>query len=356
MTNRSCRVRPHPSSRRARAIIRGVSTCLAIMAMLPTATTAQTVVKLATLVPDGSVWHRILQDQATAIKRASAGALELRIYPGGVAGDDPDMVRKMRIGQFQAAALTVQGLVEIDEAFRVFNVPLFFASPEEAFFVLDGLEPVLRQRLEARGFILLNWGYAGWAHLYSRRPVRTVNDLRGQKIFLWGGEERAMRIWREHGLQPVGLAATDIMMALQTGMADALVTTPLAVLSLQWFRLTGYQLDPGLAPLIGATVMPRRAWERLTEHERAVLSASAKAAGSRFRSDVTPHETRAIAEMEERGLRRTSMATTGADEWQALLKSLAEANRGQLVPADIFDLAVRIRAEFRSRGPVATAR
>jgi TRAP-type transport system periplasmic protein len=175
---------------------------------------AQSVIKLTTLVPDGSIWHRILLEQATEVRRSAGGTVEIRIYPGGVAGDDPDLVRKMRIGQFHAAALSVQGLTEIDEAFRVFQIPSFFESPEESFHVLDDLTPVLRQRLDEKGFVLINWGYGGWAHLYSKRPLRSAAELRARKMFMWGGEERSIRIWRANGLQPLGLASTDIMMAL----------------------------------------------------------------------------------------------------------------------------------------------
>jgi TRAP-type transport system periplasmic protein len=310
---------------------------------------AQTVVKLATLVPDGSIWHRILQEQATEWRRTSGGAAELRIYPGGVAGDDPDIVRKMRIGQFQAASLAIQGLAEIDEAFKVLQIPMFFASAEEAFHVLDGMTPQLRQRLEERGFVLINWGYAGWARLYSKRPIRSAADLRSRKLFMWGTDERTVRAWREHGLQPLGLASTDIMMALQTGMIEVFATTPLAALSLQWFRLTPHQLDPGLAPLIGATVMTKRGWNALTERERQALLQTGRRAESRFRAEIPEHERRAIEAMMERGLSRNGIDAAAEAEWNALATGILNAHRGRLVPADIYDRALQLRDEYRTR-------
>jgi TRAP-type transport system periplasmic protein len=310
---------------------------------------AQTVVKLATLVPDGSIWHRILVEQATEWRRITGGASEIRIYPGGVAGDDPDLVRKMRIGQFHAASLAVQGLAEIDEAFRVFQIPMFYASAEETFYILDAMTPLLRQRLEERGFVLVNWGYGGWAHLYSKRPIRSAADLRARKLFMWGGDEHAIRVWREHGLQPLGLAATDIMMALQTGMIEVMATTPLAVLSLQWHRLTPHQLDPGLAPLIGATVMTQRAWNALSERERQALLQTGRRAEARFRAEVPEHERRAMAAMAERGLSRNTLDPAAQAEWDRLVASIVSAHRGRLVLADMFDRAMQLRTEYRAR-------
>jgi TRAP-type transport system periplasmic protein len=310
---------------------------------------AQTVVKLATLAPEGSIWHRILTEQATEWKRASGGG-EIRIYPGGVAGDDPDLVRKMRIGQFQAAALSAPGLVRIDEAFGVFHVPMLFASAEEAFYVLEAMTPLLRQRLDEKGFVLINWGYAGWARFYSKRPIRSAADLRARKMFLWGGDERAMRVWRENGLQPLGLASTDIMMALQTGMIEVFATTPLATLSLQWYRLAPHQLDPGLAPLFGATVMTKRAWNSLSQRERDALLQTGRAAEAKFRAEIPVHEQRAVAAMLERGMSRNTIDPAEAD-WNALVTSMHAAQRGRIVPAGIFDTALRLRNEYRARHP-----
>lgn len=328
---------------------------LAACALLawPGPSAGQSVIKLTTLVPDGSIWHRILGEQATEVRRSTGGAVEIRIYPGGVAGDDPDLVRKMRIGQFHAAALSVQGLTEIDEAFRVFQIPSFFDSPEESFHVLDELTPVLRQRLDDKGFVLINWGYGGWAHLYSKRPLRSAAELRARKMFMWGGEERSIRIWRANGLQPLGLASTDIMMALQTGMIEVLTTTPLAALSLQWFRLVPYQLDPGFAPLIGATVMTKRAWSALPANAREGFIRSGRVAEARFRREVPVHEERAIAAMMERGLQRTSIDAQSRQDWDALVEGIAAGTRGELVPADVYDLAVRSRARYRAAARTA---
>jgi TRAP-type transport system periplasmic protein len=314
---------------------------------------AQTVVKLATLVPDGSVWHRILVEQAAEWRRAAGGASEIRVCLGGVAGDDPDLVRKMRIGQFQAASLAIQGLSEIDEAFRVFQIPMFYASADETFYILDAMTPLLRQRLEERGFVLVNWGYAGWAHLYSKRPIRSAADLRARKLFMWGGDERTIRVWREHGLQPLGLAATDIMMALQTGMIDVMATTPLAVLSLQWYRLTPHQLDPGLAPLIGATVMTQRAWNALSERERQAMLQTGRRAEARFRAEIPEHEQRAIAAMTERGLSRNTLDPAAQADWDRLVASIVTAHRGRLVLPEIFDRAMQLRTEYRARRAAA---
>ncbi|HEY3215532.1 MAG TPA: TRAP transporter substrate-binding protein DctP, partial [Candidatus Eisenbacteria bacterium] len=148
------------------------------------------VIKLATFAPDGSVWHKVLKDLEADWNRETQGRVVLRIYAGGVVGSEPDMVRKMRIGQLQAAAITSAGMTAIDDAFQIFGIPMLFDSYDELFWVLDRMEPVLRKRLEAKGFVLLNWGYGGWAHFFTREPVRSVAEVRKLKIFVPAGDDR----------------------------------------------------------------------------------------------------------------------------------------------------------------------
>src|SRR6266513_402830 len=102
-------------------------TLAAAAGVAPRAVRAQpSVVKLATLVPEGSVWDKALREMGAEWSSSTQGRVSLRVYPGGVAGDEPDVVRKMRIGQLQAAAVTTAGLASIDPSFNVFNVPMFF--------------------------------------------------------------------------------------------------------------------------------------------------------------------------------------------------------------------------------------
>ncbi len=307
---------------------------------------AQTKIKLATLAPDGSPWHRQLQSMGQAWQQRTDGRVRLVIYPGGVAGDDPDMVRKLRIGQIQAAALTVTGLADIDPAFNVFSIPLFFDSFEEFVYVRARLTPELSRRLEAKGFVLLHWGHGGWVHFFSKQPVRTVDELRRVKIFTWAGDNTMSEIYKANGFQPVPLAATDILTGLQTGLIDALPSTPLAALSLQWFRQTPYMLDAPIAPLIGATVMSQRAWNKLSETDRRQLLEAARESEPLLDAEIPKKDSQAVEEMQRRGL--TVLEPAGGEEaaaWSRVAAAFAEAMRN--APTEVREAAQRYRDEFR---------
>lgn len=311
---------------------------------------ARTTLKLATLVPDGSVWHEGLMGMGEAWREATGGEGVLRVYPGGVAGDEPDMVRKMRTGQLQAASLTASGLMKIDDAFAVLAMPLFYESYDELWYIADVLEPVMRARLEERGFVLVHWGLGGWVHIFSKRPIARVEDLKKVKMFASAGDDDWVQLWKGRGYEPVPLAMTDIQTGLQTGLIEGLPTTPLASLSLQWFRHVPYMYETGLAPLIGATIVTKAAWERMSEAERTALREAGQTLEARLRHEVPDQDRRAVEEMKKRGLTVTPVDPTPSarEAWDRESRALVDYMRSQMVPPDIFDRAVKAREAFRA--------
>jgi TRAP-type C4-dicarboxylate transport system substrate-binding protein len=317
----------------------------------PTLAPAQgAVIKLATLVPEGSVWDKALRDMGSEWSTATQGRVALRVYPGGVAGDEPDVVRKMRIGQLQAAALTTAGLAAIDPAFQMFNIPMFFDSYPELDAVLATMTPVIRQRLEAKGFVLLSWGHGGWVYFFTKTPVRTVDELRKTKMFVWSGDDAMVQRWKANGFQPVPLALTDILTGLQTGMIDSYPTTPLLGLTLQWYHQTPHMVGVGLAPLVGGLVITKQAWMKLSEVDRDRIAASCHKVELRLKTEVPKQDTTAIGEMQKRGLIVEKVAPAEVAQYRAVAQAFAAAMRGGAVPADILDTATRERDAYRRGG------
>ena len=311
---------------------------------------ATTKIKLATLVPESSIWGRAFREMGEDWKRSTAGRVDLHIYPGGVAGDEPDIVRKMRIGQLHAASLTVSGLGEIDTGFRFFEIPMFFESDQEIFHVLEAMTPVLSERLLAKGFVLIHWGHAGWIRLFSLRPIEKLDDLRQQKQFLWAGDNRMVSWWKENDFQPVPLPATEIATGLQTGLIEVVPATPLAALSLQWFRSTPHMLDHPVLPFQGGTVIAKSTWDKISAEDRAAMLEAGKRCQEFLRREVPVREREAVEEMKNRGLSVHSLdARLGVQPWRDASNSFAAKARGLSVPPEIYDQALRLRDEFRSR-------
>jgi len=328
--------------------LRGAAGALAILAAAATLAAQTTVIKLGTMAPDRSLWHQAIQQMGSEWRKATGGRVSLTVFAGTM-GDEPTMVRKMRLNQLQAGSVTAVGLATIDEAFNVFGIPLFFESDAELTHVIDRLTPVLKARLEDKGFVLLGWGHAGWVRIFSKRPIETLDDLKRAKIYLTAGNEPTRQWYIRNGFNPVALAPTDMLTSLQTGMIDTIPATPLAALAFQWYQQTPYMLDIELGPLVGATILTTRAWEQIAEGDRAALLAQAARLDQRLRTEVPKQDDQSIAEMEKRGLKVIRVAGTPKEAtFREKALEYARTMRGGIVPEDIFDLAVKERDAFRA--------
>jgi TRAP-type C4-dicarboxylate transport system substrate-binding protein len=309
-------------------------------------------IKLATVVPDGSVWDRHLRQMAEEWKQATGGRVVVTIFGGASQGDESAVLRKMRLDALQAASFTAVGLGSIDPAFNVFDIPFFFESYDELNYVTGKLTPAIAKRLDAKGFVLLNWGHGGWTQLFTKRPVRTLAELKAIKLYTSAGNDRMVQWFKANGFEPRPMAMTDIMTGLTTGMIEGLPTPALAAQLFQWYRQTPYMLDIGLAPVIGATVITRTAWNAIPAADRPKLQAAATGVEKRLEADVPKQDEAAVAELTRRGV--TVTKATGS-EWRAQADALAKTMRGEMVPAEIFDLASSARDEYRRQHATAGA-
>ena len=159
-------------------------------------------VKMGTVAPANTPWDTALRAVAADWSGASGGNVRLQLYPGAVAGDENDMIRKMRIGQLQAAALTGDGLDQIVNDVVVFELPFLFRNEDEFRYVLAKVTPEFKQRFEEKGFVLFGWDIAGWINFFSRKKVFSPSDLMAQKLALPGGTDaNIVQGWKEAGFQ-----------------------------------------------------------------------------------------------------------------------------------------------------------
>jgi TRAP-type C4-dicarboxylate transport system substrate-binding protein len=314
---------------------------------------AQIVIKMGTLAPEGSPWHKTLLQLGDRWRTISGGTVKLVIYAGGVLGDEPDLVKKMRIGQIQAVALSGVGMYEIERGAMCLQIPMMFESYEELDYVRDRVAPKLEKTIEAKGFIVLNWGDAGWVHFFSTRPVKRLSDMRQLKLFTWAGDNDELELWQANGFRAVPLAATDILTGLQTGLIEAVPTTPLYALLNQSFGLAPYMNNVRWAPLIGATVITRAAWERMPADKRAAMLQAAREAGYAMRGSIRKMGDDAVVAMQKRKLTVVQADAATIADWRREAENVYPKIRGRMVPADMFDQVRALRDEYRARAQKA---
>ncbi len=243
-------------------------------------------IKMATLAPKESPWCDVLVRMGERWKAISGGNVKLTLYAGGVMGDEPDTVNKLRVKQIQAVALTGAGMGAIEKGVAALQIPMMFSSYDELDYVRDRLAPTLEKRIEANGFVVLNWGDAGWVYFFADKPMPRLDDMRKLKMFSWAGSNDEQELWNANGFHPVSLAATDIQMGLKTGLIDVIPTTPLYALWNQCFTLAKYMTDIKWAPLVGATLVSKATWEKIPEAQRVQMLQAARESGQQMRCDI----------------------------------------------------------------------
>ena len=317
------------------------------LAMAANASAQNVVIKMATLVPQGSSWYTILQEMGQRWQAASGGRVILRIYPGGVAGDDTDVVRKIRLGTLDAGVLTSAGMADVDRAILALQLPMGYRSYEEINAVLEKMSPQLEKIYADKGFVVLAWADAGWVHFFTKAPVRVPDDLKALKLFAWAGDDFAVDLWKSAGFNPVPLPATEISTALQTGLVSALPTTAQAAVLLQWYTHARYMTDVNWALLLGGIVISKAAWEKLPAELRPALLKAAREAGEAARAESRTMAASGVEAMEKRGLTVVHLDAEAERAWLRAAEAAYPSLRGKFVPAPLFDEALRLRDEYR---------
>lgn len=315
-----------------RNFVSAAATLLALLIAIPAR--AQVVLKLGTLAPVGSPWHEILKEMAQRWSEASAGQVKLRIYAGGAQGNEGDMIRKLGIGQLQAAGLSNVGMQDITPEPKALSLPLFFGGEAEAECAFERLRPSLEALLERRGFAVVHWSRLGTIHLFCTEPRRTPADMATSKFFSQEGDERAAEAWRIAGFHPVQVSATDLYPSLQTGLIDCAPSLPLYVLTARLFEKARFMADLAWGRAYGATLVRRDAWEKIPAPLRAKLVAIARETGTRSDLEVRRMNEDAVAAMKKQGL--TIVAVDPAP-WQAAMDRVHKVLRGDVVPAAFYD-------------------
>lgn len=220
-------------------------------------------IKFATVAPEGSTWTNVMHDLDEEIRQATDGQVGFRIYAGGVQGDEPDVLRKMRFGQLHAAGFTGSGLGEILSEVRVLELPFLFQSKDEVDYVTDAFSERFDKAFREKGYVLLGWTEVGFVYLFSNKPVRSQADMQGIRIWTWQSDPLAQGLFEEMKVNPLPLSITEVLTALQTGMIDAVYCAPYAAVGLQWFTRVKYMLDLPLTNATGAVLMSKKLFDRI---------------------------------------------------------------------------------------------
>lgn len=222
------------------------------------------IIKFATLAPEGSSWMKSLRQFSEKVKIATDGNVTFKFYPGGVSGDEKDVIRKIRIGQLHGAGFTGVGLGAILPEVRVLDLPFLFQSDQEIEHVYQAMTDYFVERFEKKGYILLGWVPVGWIHFLSQKPIRTVADLQKSKPWLWEGDPLVEQAYVGMDVQPIPLSIMDVLLSLQTGMINTVYASTQGALVLQWFTKVKHITRLRMGYATGGVLISKRKFKKLS--------------------------------------------------------------------------------------------
>lgn len=315
---------------------------------LVTEAQAKVVIKLGTIAPKGSPWYDSLKKMGEEWKKASDGEVVLKIYAGGVLGNENAMVRKLRQGRLQAATLTSLGIRLIDSTLLTVQCPRLIQTTEEIDLAMKYVVPEARKRLKEKGFVLVQQGDAGWVRLFTKEKITTLEELQKVKVFVAASEPETKKAWRGAGFNTVEIPSTEVLPALQTGLLDGFGATPLVALAMQWFGIGKYMIAFKWAPLIGGTVVSAKVWQRIPDKYRDKLFEIAQKYSREDLIRIRNMDDKALETMKKHGLEVVEWREAEKKKMHDAIVSQWGYITGKLIPKELFDVVKKKVEEHRA--------
>lgn len=314
---------------------------------------AKVTFKIATIAPDGSTWMNIMEELDTEIRETTNGEVGLKFYPGGIQGDETVVLRKIRSGQLHGGGFTGVGLGEIEPGLRVMEVPFLFRTLDEVHAVQEALGPTFEEMLREAGWELLGWADVGFVYLFSKDPLKTTRDFERVKMWLWEGDPLAEAFLKTVGVSPVPLPITDVVTSLQTGMIDAVYTSPYACIALQWFTRVSAMTDFPVTHAVGAVVVTRKQFEKLTPGAQATVKEAASRHFARLAEETERQSVESIRVLKEKGINIVALPAANQTEFSNLGRQVREDLVGTLYERALLDQLLSALEEYRSQRSAA---
>jgi TRAP-type C4-dicarboxylate transport system substrate-binding protein len=312
--------------------------------------------KIATVAPEGSQWMQDIRAAAAEIRKRTEGRVTVKLYGGGVMGNEKQVLRKIRIGQLQGGAFTAGGIAEKYPDIVVYGLPLLFNDQDEVDYVRERMDASFTKGLEQAGFVSFGFAGGGFARIFANRPITSTADMRGQKIWVPDGDRVSAAAMEALRLSPVGLPVTDVLTGLQTGLLDVIAAPPVGVIALQWHTRVKYMTATPLMYTMGLMAVDAGAFGKLGPADQQAFREVMEAVYGRLDHQSRADDQAAQAALKSSGIRLVDAQAGEVESWRG---AMAEANRrlgadGVYSPSLLAELEGLLK-EFRQRRATAAA-
>jgi TRAP-type C4-dicarboxylate transport system substrate-binding protein len=332
--------------------------CLVLLLAFSSSSIAKTyTLKFATLMPTGTAWSKILDDWVKEVEEKSEGRLKFKMYSGGVMGDEPDVLRKIRKGQLHGGMFTGYGIGRIYSPARVLEVPFLFKNVEESDYVREQIMPDLEAGFRDNGFELIGWPEVGFIHFFSTKPISSLDDVKKRRIWLWQGDPLGEAFFRAADIDPIPLSIMDVYTQLSAkhGSIDTVYTSTFGAIALQWYSKLNYASIIPLTNAIGGLVVSNRFYNKLPPDLQQLLKTSGQAMSDEIRVNAREENRKSIGILEKNGIKfMFNWDDVDMDELLSIRdKAAAHLEKSGYIPADVFNKTEKMLADYRDKQATA---
>jgi TRAP-type C4-dicarboxylate transport system substrate-binding protein len=305
-------------------------------------------IRFAVLAPEGSTWLNLMKKFNEEITKESKGAITFQIFPGGISGDEFDVIRKMRMGKIDSAGFTGVGLGQILPAIRVLELPRLFDSYKEIDYVTNKLKPYFEQEFSKKGYVLLGWAEVGFVNIFSNKDISSLNSLSGLKMWTWEGDPLAKGLFEALGIVPNPMPVTDVYTSLQTGLINSVYVSPLAAIAMQWFTKTKNMNTLKLTNASGAILMSKASFAKLSAHDQDLLKKRTAEFCKKLVDASRRDNEKAYETLKRNNIKFVDFTKDDITKFDEKSQTVWKAMVGKLYPQSLLDQTLSYRAEFRA--------
>ena len=324
--------------------------CLAVLALLFSAGVSAKTLKFATLAPAGTTWMKEMKAGADKVKQRSAGRVKLKFYPGGVMGNDQSVHRKIKIGQLHGGAFTPGGLAQVDSSIQAMGLPMLFRTLDEVDYVRQRMDDVLKQNMQAAGFVLLGISEGGFARILSKQPMQDLEALRASKVWVPEGDNVGLTVFRALGITPISLPISDVFTGLQTGLIETVPVNPTAAIAFQWHSSTAYMTDVPITFLLGVLAIEKSVFDKMSPEDQAILKEEMGAVFKRLDELNRIDNEAARDALQQQGITFVTPAPGEVERWREIAdRSVDEMTESGIISRSIVDQVRGYLQSYRSK-------
>ena len=310
---------------------------------------AATTLKIATLSPEGTGWMIELRKAAKNIRERTNDQVKLKIYPGGVMGDDKAVLRKLRVGQLHGAAMTSGGVMQPYPDIALYNLPLVFRDSAEVDYVRARLDEKLMAGLREQKFVGFGLAEVGFAYPMMKDPITAVDQFQNRRVWAPDNDPGALKAYASFNISPVPLPIADVLTGLQTGLIDTIGSPSIGAIALQWHTQVDYALELPLMYVYGLFALTERAFNRMDEAEQAIVTEELEAAVARVDAMSRKDNVAADKALQSTGLQWLQPSDEERRQWYAMAdEANLKLKANAYVSAEMFDELMTLLGEYRS--------